>query len=256
MTFEQSKLKVFVYGLDKTKIDNISQSLRHYPVQKILLSSDFKSPDYIPEEKILLRFLNESSTLMFINADTMKKNNIVGLDNISKIILKIEDKSKKNPYVILFNRYLDSNLQTHYLGELDQSSEVSIFQSFNPGYSDAYYLSEKTVTLLRNLIQKDSKQDARRILFSLVKEGRINAYSFNPNLYIFRIEDSTLNNNDQAFKSSIIKYDQIMENRKLDRNISLFFSDHIMLFWIFIVFFICTILILILRTFKVRLCSI
>lgn len=249
MSFDQVKLKIFIYGVDKDKIDNISRSVKQYSVQKILLSSDNKN--LLTEDKIILQYLHEASQLMFINADSMKKNNILGLDNISKTILKAEDKSKKSPYVVLFNRYLDSNLQTHYIGELDYDSGVSMFQSFNPGNSDAFYLSEKAVTLLRNLTSPNSKHNSKKILFSLIREGRINAYSFNPNLYVFRLEDSSANNNDQVFKSSIIKHDQIMENRCLDRNISLFFSDHIILFWIFIVFFICTVLLLILRAFKI-----
>lgn len=255
MSFDQSRLKIIVYGTDKAKIDSISLIVRQYSVKKVIITTDpkiiLKDPSVITEDKVLLKNLNESPQLMFINADSMKRNNVSGIDNISKPIIKSEDKSKKTPYVVLFNRYLDSNLQTHYLGELDSDSGVSIFQSFNPGNSDAYYLSEKCVTLLRSLACPNEKYDSKRTLFSLIREGRINAFSFNPNLFIFRLEDSSQDNNIQYFKTSMIKYDNIMENRRLDRNISLFFSDHIMLFWIFIVFFICSILLLILRVFKI-----
>lgn len=251
MNFDQEKLKIIVYGSDKAKVDSIALTVKQYSVEKVILSVESEGPNSLTENNMIFKHLLAASQLMFINADSMKKNNISGIDNISKPILKAEEKSKKAPYIVLFNRYLDSNLQTHYLGELNSDSGVSMFQSFNPGNSDAYYLSEKCVILLRNLACPNGKYDLKKTLFSLIREGRINAYSFNPNLYIFRLEDSSQDNNIQFFKSSIIKYDQIMENRRLDRNISLFFSDHIMLFWIFIVFFICTIFLLILRVFKI-----
>lgn len=251
MSFDQTKLRIIVYGLDRSKIDSISSYFKQYSVKKVILTTDFLDPEGITEDKVVLNNLDEAPQLMFVNADSMKRANISGVDNISKPILKSEEKSKNAPYIVLFNRYLDSNLQTHYLGELGYDSEVSMFQSFNPGNSDAYYLSEKCVTLLKNLASPNGKYDSKRTLFSLIREGRINAYSFNPNLYTFRLEDSTQENNIQYFKSSPIKYDNIMENRRLDKNISLFFSDHIMLFWIFIVFFICSVFLLILRVFKI-----
>lgn len=250
MSYDLSDLKIIVYGRNRDKIDNICSYNKKYNCQVVILDNK------ITEDRLLSMFLFESAHMIFINADTMKPARIVGTDDIKRIIIKTENKAgikHDSPYVIFFNRYLDSNLQTHYLGELDFESHVSLFESFNPGNSDAFYLSKKCVSFLRLSFPNplEYKSNIKKSLFTYIRDGSVDAYSFNPNLYVFRLEDSPLDFNDQYFKSSIITYDSIMESRRLSKNIALFFSDHIILFWIFIVFFICTMLILFLRILKI-----
>lgn len=210
-----------------------------YSTQEIILN------DEILEKNIVNYCLGAYpgvSHALFVNGDSMKNVNIVGSDNISSIIQKI-GANTEDPYMVMFNRYLDSGVQTHYINEILKN--VSLFQSFNPGHTDAFYLSTKAIDSLRK-INIDIKYTKK--IFDFIHEGTMDCYSFNPNLYTFRIEDSSSSSAIQSEKTSILKTDKIIN---FNQDLSRFFSSHLILFWVFLVFFICTICIIFLKTFKI-----
>jgi hypothetical protein len=231
--------QIYVYGKDEKKIDEIRSDLSSYSTNKIL--NDF---DTNAVSEILSSYYGTQG-VMLINADAVKRINVAGTDNISTIITKIESllKSPGGPYMILFNRFQDNNVQTHYIGELVKS--VSIFRSFNPKGSDCIYISGKALPLIKSSIESGTNATDVN-LFSRIDS--IEAFSFNPNLYIFRLEDSAASSTEHQLKSSIIKCEG---SRSISKTIELFFSNHILLFWVFLVFFICSIFIVSLRIFKV-----
>lgn len=238
---------LFIYGAQEERIEKISHDLRKYlPKKRFLKKSQYDEEFFCEEilsEKILIQ-----RDIMFINADDMKKNPLKGSD-IDEIYLEIRKRSSppEKPFLILFNRYLDSPSKFHYLGE---KNEISLFQSYNPGNSDAFYLSSGGIKLMREKINRKTI-DFRKILFDFVKEGKINCFSFNPNLYVFDLAGSDKVDNIQYIKSSIINCSSLFEKKGLGKNISLLLCNHVLLFWAFFVFFICTIFIIVLKTFKI-----
>jgi hypothetical protein len=85
-------------------------------------------------------------------------------------------------------------------------------------------------------------------IFSSVRQGEYDCFSFNPNLYVFRIEDSSLSIETQQTKTTLLKPDDTSD---INQMITRFFSSHIILFWIFMVFFICTICVIVIKVFKI-----
>lgn len=250
-----SRPLLVIYGRDKSAINFASVSFSEYNKYMIVIDDNVITEDHVMAEALY----NNSfySGFVFYNADTMKRVNIKGIGNFADIISRVNELVGSQPgtstssrQIILFNRYLDSNFQTHYLGEYSISSGVSVFQSFKPGNSDAFYVSPDAVRYLQGLYGGKFENDNDGIkhrLFDAARNGDVNAYTFNPNLYTYRLESSIEESNKQYFKTSPINYDTIIETRRLGKNISLFFSDHILLFWIFIVFFICLMLVIFLK---------
>lgn len=238
--------KIFVYGKSEEYISNIRNNLNTYSTEKILLTDDLSESMVV--NHCLVHYPG-AGQMMFINADTMKKVDISGSESIRSVISKtesyLEDSTK--PYVILFNRYLDCGTKTHYLGEI--ISSVSLFRSFDPGNSDCFYLSTGVVSKLRDTFPNIGSLhlEMKRIVFTYIRKGIFDCFSFNPNLYTFRIQDSLVNSHMQYYKLSPIKHE---ETTNINNTVSNFFSSHIIIFWIFIVFFICTVLIIGLRLTK------
>lgn len=244
---------LFIYGVQEERVEKIFSDLKKYLPKKRLLEKGQYDEDFFCEEIWShVTGVSESHSIqrdiMFINADDMKKNPLKGSD-IDEIYFEIRKKSSppEKPFLILFNRYLDSPSQFHYLGE---KNDISLFQSYNPGNSDAFYLSSGGTKLMNEKIDMKTK-DFKKKLFDLVRDGKINCFSFNPNLYVFDLAGSEKIDNIQYIKSSIINCSSLFEKKGLGKSISLLLSNHVLLFWAFFVFFICTIFIIILKTFKI-----
>lgn len=243
----------FIYGKEELSINSLASTFSGKKIIKIMLKEDLNITSENVVSYIVKTYPNYGD-YYFFNADTIKKVNVKGLENIDLVINNTKGYVNTNPYIILLNRYLDSVFQTQYLGELTVNSGVSVFQSFNPGNSEAFYVPNAAMNIIKNMYKlvtiDHTKVNIKHAIFDKVRKGEFDAFSFNPNIYTFRLENSSAESDLQYLKSSIINHDKIMEERRLDRTISLFFSDRILLFWIFIVFFICVTLIITLKIFK------
>lgn len=241
MVFNTSRFRVFVYGSDKKSINEIKSNFTAYSSYGILFD------DTLTERTIINYCLEQwpsTGHCLFINADTMKKVNIVGFNTVSSLISKMEDiVIDKDAYMIMFHRCNDSGINSHYVNEI--LNGVSVFKSFKPGNSDCFYLSDAAITILKE-IPKDT--DYSKKIRSFVRSGEYDCFSFNPNLYTFRLEDSDLNATIHQSKCSMLQRD---ESISVNDRISQYFSSHLLLFWIFFVFFICVIFVALIKVFKI-----
>lgn len=248
MSFSLSKFYVVIYGQNKEKIEEVALELSSYNVRKMILEDS--TDDCMIVEDILKLYYTGSSYLI-INADIVKRINIKHTDEIGSIINKASKylRDPNDPYIIMFNRFLDCGIQSHYLGEIVDS--VSIFRSFYPGGSNALFLSENAVKYIKNNdLDTIYNEPIKSKIFSLVRDGIFDAFSFNPNLYVYRLECSSETNETQAQKCSVLKsYD----GDSISDTLTKFFSDRIIGFWIFLVFFICVVLIILLKIFQIGL---
>lgn len=269
MVFNVNHFKVCIYGHKNENINSMASNFPDYKIEKIVLTDNTschhdhaKKLQEKPLEKLPVKPINETNVfnhymthnidthdVLFVNADSVKKVKIEGTESIYYIINMIETKLKDadSPYVILFNRYMDNNYSTHYIGDISKS--VSLFRSFRPKESDCFFLSRNMIKILKEKHLKNLYKgiDVKRESFRYVKEGLAEAFSFNPNLFTFMIEKSENINQSQSNKTTMIKGD---ETRSMSKTLELFFSDHIILFWCFVIFFTCTMFIVILKTFN------
>lgn len=248
-------LTVYIYGTDLLKINKLALDYTDpfYNVIKVELGNEATGAATSSPPVAALSYIFKNKVVggraVFINADTMKPVRIRGMTSLIDIISTTESfLTPVGKYAILLNRYMDSNLQTRYIGEYNSTSNVSIFQSFNPQGSDAYYLPETTISHLRSKYSTNLEKD----LYNDIKEGKISAYSYNPNLFVYTLENVTDSIKDQFQKSSIVDSTTILEDRRIEHRIGLYLSDHIVLFWIFIVFLICIVCIALLKVFRVK----
>lgn len=223
-----ASVKYIVYGYDKTKVESFRNKFNNFT--SIILD------DNINEDNILDNLVkNCFQGLFLINADTMKKNCMSF--SIEEIIHKISSKSCKKEFIIMFNRYQDSITQNYYLGEI--SENISLFRGFNPGNTDCYYVSAGIISEFQN-----NEIDIKYKILSRCRKGFYNYYFFNPNLYIFKSENSELSGQMQVLKSNIYKEENKFD---LDNYIKNLLSTNTILFWVFIVFFICAVFTVILK---------
>jgi hypothetical protein len=265
MVFNVNHFKVCIFGHCTENINSMASNFPDYKIQKIVLT-DNTSCHHDHSKKLpakpLAKTINETNVfnhymtynidthdVLFVNADSVKKVKIEGTESLHYIINMIETKLKdiNNPYVILFNRFMDNNYSTHYLGDISKS--VSLFKSFKPKESDCFFLSRNMIKVLKEKHLKNLYKgiDVKRESFRYVKDGLAEAFSFNPNLFTFMIEKSENVNQTQTNKTTLIKGD---ETRSISKTLELFFSDHIIIFWIFLVAFVCTMFLVILKTFN------
>lgn len=235
-------MKVIFYGNDYNSIIEKFRSLIPNNIDHIILLDDVVGEDNVIYHSI--KKFNITSDVMFINFNTMKPAYNFDFSNILNNINTFQ-KNKSN-YIIFFNRYLDSSNQTVFLKDLDSPDNVSLFESFNPGNSDAFFIDSGFV---KKIINEDLK--TRKQIFDLVRKNKGRSYSFDPNLITYNFKDSTDNVKIESSKSSPISGEDKFNFQKLNRNITLFFSDNIILFWVFIVFFICISFLACLRVFKI-----
>ena len=262
MTFNINYFKVCIFGYNPENINSMASNFPDYKIQKIILTEGVTPLDphshldptkkYINETNVYNHYLTyniDTHDVLFVNADSVKKVKIEGTESLHYIISMIETKLKdiNNPYTILFNRYLDNNFSTHYIGEINKS--VSLFRSFKPKESDCFFVSRNMIKVLKEKYLKDLYKgvDIKTFIFRYVKEGKAEAFSFNPNIFAFMIEKSENINQTQHNKTTMIKGD---ETRSISKTLEIFFSDHILLFWCFITFFVCSVFLVILKSFN------
>lgn len=234
-------MKVIYYGKEdeslKDKFFDTFGNINYYIV---------KLDNKIGEDNVIYHTIKKynikDEDLIFINYDTMKPSYKFNINDIINNV-NIYQKYKKN-YFIFFNRYLDSGNQVKYLTDIPTIPYVSLYESFNPGNSDAFFMDKNIVNIVHNNIK------TKRELFDIVRRGIARGYSFNPNLITYDFENSIESNIIEFSKSAPITKNEYLDFEKLNRNISIFFSDHILIFWLFIVFFICLIFLIIMRKFK------
>lgn len=239
MSFNLSNFAIFIFGQSESKIKEMKNNFLNQNCIEIKLTNTTTINDKNIINYCVKNYPNTNHMLL-VNSDTMKKVNIYGSEKISNIISKI--KPYEDSFILLFNRYLDSGIQSHYVQEI--LKDVSLFRSFNPSYSDCFYLSKGLVDKLKNTLSPDLASYTTKI-FDLVRDEKLECFSFNPNLYTFRIEDSTLTYSSHTKMSTMLKEETHIN---FNQDVSKFFSSHIILFWIFLVFFICTIYTICLKT--------
>lgn len=225
-----SKLRVFIYGKNIDSINDMKKNFSDNYIQTVILDNE------VTERKIVnycLKRYTINGDYMFVNADTMKKVHIMGFNSINNSIEKIKNYIDDDKYVILFHRYNDSGINSHYLTDI--LYEVSVFRSYKPGNSDCFLISEKAVEFLKDKSQTINYYDEIK---KRVRYGEFDCLTFNPNLFTFRIEDSDLSAAIHQSKCSMLKSD---ESTNFNDKISIYFSSHMILFWIFFVFIICAI---------------
>lgn len=240
MSSEVSGLRIYVYGRNKDRIDETVANFRP-SVAKGLLLKEGMTPREVINEVLSVRSL---SNILFINSDTMKKVNIVGFESVNMIVDNITSRDVDNkPFMVMFNRYHDYGFKTQYIREI--LSGVSLFRNYCPGESDCFYLSSKLVKKIQNEI---SDGDYIGNAFSNACTEEVDCFSFNPNLYTYRIEDSTQSYANQQKKTSMLKPE---ERFNINESAARFFSSHLLLFWFFFVFFTITVFIIVVRVFKI-----
>lgn len=234
-------MKVIYYGKEnpdrKNKFIPIFGNSKYHVV---ILDNKVSEDNVIYYALEKYNIINEK--VMFINFDTMKPAYKFELSNIMNYVNLYQH--GKSRYFVFFNRYLDSGNQTKYLREISSPSEVSLFESFNPGNSDAFLLDGEVVNVIRNGLK------TRRNAFDLVRKGFARGYSFSPNLITYNFRDSAESNEIEFSKSCPLAKDEHLNFQKINENITLFFSNHVIIFWVFIIFFICLVFLIILRKFK------
>lgn len=236
-------MKVVYYGSgDVSNIENFAGVITNSNNYTFILDNQVGEDNVVYNS--IKKFNISKEDVLFINFDTMKPAYNFDIGNIINNV-QIFQGGKKN-FIVFLNRYLDSANQVNYLKELGSPSFVSMFESFNPGNSDAFYIDSGIVDLI---IHGNLK--TRRNIIDLVRDGKARGYSFNPNLITYNFKDSTESAKVEFSKSSPISDDERFDLRKLSRNISIFFSDHVILFWVFMVFFICLSFLFFLRVFKI-----
>ena len=240
MIFNLSGFTIFIYGRNEDNINEMNSNFSSYQTIKIIIDGD-------EEERIAINNIFDDyyfQHAVFVNADTMKRVPIVGTESIGSVVDKVNDEVLLNkPFLITFNRYYDGGNQVQYVKEI--TNGVSLFRSFNPGNSDCFYVSKGVVEHVRKNYQGG---DYIKKVFSLARAGEFSCFSFNPDLYVFKFKDSPESYTVQQSKTSTYRPQSSFD---IDESVAKFFSSHLILFWIFFVFFVCTVFIILVKVFKI-----